>query len=143
MTNDEPDVGWAIRYENPVSDRDEQVGHKWEVPIMSLELLVRAIKSRTPISFEYNKAGKTPGLRIGNAHAAFIMRKKDGTESTKVDIVQTAGVSDTDPPVFPEWRLFDLTEISNIVLREQEAPFPIDPGYIPDTHRYEFAIAQV
>ena len=55
---------------------------------MSLELLVRAIKSRTPISFEYNKAGKTPGLRIGNAHAAFIMRKKDGTESTKVDILQ-------------------------------------------------------
>ena len=81
---------------------------------MSLELLVRAIKSRTPISFEHNKAGKTPGLRIGNAHAAFIMRRKDGTESTKVDIVQTAGVSDTDPPVFPEWRLFDLTEISNI-----------------------------
>ncbi|HKO95847.1 MAG TPA: hypothetical protein VJU86_02565 [Pyrinomonadaceae bacterium] len=52
---------------------------------MNLELLVRAIKSRTPISFEYNKADKTPGLRIGNAHAAFIMRRKDGTESTKVD----------------------------------------------------------
>jgi hypothetical protein len=36
--------------------------------------------------------------------------------------------------------MFDLTEISNIVLREQEAPFPIDPGYKGDSHRYEFAI---
>jgi len=133
MTTDEPGVGWAIHYENPVTGRDKQIGHTWEVSLMSLELLVHAIKSRTPISFEYNKADKTPGLRIGNAHAAFIMRRKDGTESTKVDIVQTAGVSDTDPPVFPEWRMFDLTEISNIVLREQEAPFPIDPGYKPDT----------
>lgn len=52
MTNDEPGVGWAIRYENPVNGRDKQVGHTWEVPLMSLELLVRAIKSRTPISFE-------------------------------------------------------------------------------------------
>jgi hypothetical protein len=140
MTNDEPGVRWAIRYENPVNGRDKQVGHTCEIPLMILELLVRAIKSRTPISFEHNKAGKTPGLRIGNAHAAFIMQRKDGTESTKVDIVQTAGVSDTYPPVFPEWRMFDLTEISNIVLREQEAPFPIDPGYIADTHRYEFAV---
>ena len=58
-------------------------------PSTSLKLLVAAIKSRSPVSFHYDKAGKIPGLRIGNPHAAFILRRKDGTESTKVDIVQT------------------------------------------------------
>jgi len=61
-------------------------------PSTSLKLLVAAIKSRSPVSFQYNKAGKMPGLRLGNPHAAFILRRKDGTESTKVDIVQTSGL---------------------------------------------------
>jgi hypothetical protein len=55
-------------------------------PSTSLKLLVAAIKSRSPVSFHYDKAGKIPGLRIGNPHAAFIMQRKDGTESTKIDI---------------------------------------------------------
>jgi hypothetical protein len=109
----------------------------------SLKLLVAAINSRSPVSFHYNKAGKTPGLRVGNPHAAFILRRKDGTESNKVDIVQTAGASDTDPPAFPEWRRFDLAAISKVVVREEEGPFRIDHRYKPDADRYQFAIAQV
>jgi hypothetical protein len=109
----------------------------------NLKLLVGAIKSRSPVSFQYNKAGKTPGLRIGNPHAAFILRRKDGTESTKIDIVQTAGVSDTEPPAFPEWRRFDFAAISKVVVREEERPFRIDPRYKPDADPYRFAIAQV
>jgi len=112
-------------------------------PSTSLKLLVAAIKSRSPVSFHYNKTGKTPGLRIGNPHAAFILRRKDGTESTKVDIVQTAGVSDTDPPAFPEWRRFDLAAISKVVVREEEAPFRIDPRYKRDADPYRVVIAQV
>ena len=114
-----------------------------EDPSRSLKLLVGAIKSRSPVSFHYDKAGKTPGLRIGNPHAAFVLRKKDGTESAKVDIVQTAGVSDTNPPAFPEWRRFDLAAISKVVVREEEGPFRIDPRYKPDADTYKFAIAQV
>jgi hypothetical protein len=109
----------------------------------NLKLLVRAIKSRSPVSFRYDKPGKTRGLRVGNPHAVFILRRKDGAESTKVDIVQTAGVSDTHPPAFPEWRRFDLAVISEIVVRDEEAPFRIDPRYKPDAEPYEFAIAQV
>jgi hypothetical protein len=63
--------------------------------LMSLEILKEAIKKRLPIEFEYNKEGKIPGLRKGNPHAVFIMRKKDGSESTKVHVVQTSGVSDS------------------------------------------------
>jgi len=109
----------------------------------NLKLLVSAIKSRNPVSFHYDKAGKTPGSRIGNPHAVFILRRKDGTESTKVDIVQTAGVSDTNPPAFPEWRRFDLADLSRVVVREEEGPFRIDPRYKPDADPYSFAIAQV
>ena len=109
----------------------------------SLKLLIAAIKSRSPISFHYNKTGKTPGLRIGNPHAAFILQRKDGTESTKIDIVQTAGVSDTEPPAFPEWRRFDLAAISRVIVRKEERPFRIDPRYKPDADPYKFAIAQV
>ena len=112
-------------------------------PSTSLKLLVAAIKSRSPVSFHYDKAGKIPGLRIGNPHAAFILQRKDGTESTKIDIVQTAGVSDTEPPAFPEWRRFDLADISKVVLREEESPFRIDPRYKPYAEPYAFAIAQV
>jgi hypothetical protein len=112
-------------------------------PSTSLKLLVAAIKSRNSVSFHYDKAGKTPGLRIGNPHAAFILQRKDGTESTKVDIVQTAGVSDTEPPAFPEWRRFDLAAISRVIVRKEEGPFRIDPRYKPDAAPYRFAIAQV
>lgn len=112
-------------------------------PSTSLKLLVAAITSRSPVSFHYDKAGKIPGLRIGNPHAAFVLQRKDGTESTKIDIVQTAGVSDTEPPVFPEWRRFDLAAISRVILRKEEGPFRIDPRYKPDADSYRFAIAQV
>src|SRR5258708_5922345 len=112
-------------------------------PSTNLKLLVGAIDSRSPVSLHYNKTGKTPGLRIGNSHAAFILRRKDGTESIKVDIVQTAGVSDTDPPAFPEWRRFDLADISKVVVRKEERPFRIDPRYKPAAAPYRFAIAQV
>ena len=112
-------------------------------PSTNLKLLIGAINSRSPVSFHYNKAGKTRGLRVGNPHAAFILRRKDGIESTKVDIVQTSGVSDTDTPAFPEWRRFDLAAISKVVVREEERPFRIDPRYKPDADPYKFAIAQV
>ena len=36
------------------------------------ELLINSIEMRKPISFEYNKQGKVPGVRIGNLHAVFI-----------------------------------------------------------------------
>jgi hypothetical protein len=110
---------------------------------MSLDVLIAAIKSRRAISFEYNKEGKVKGLRIGNPHALYIRRNKDGNESTKVDIVQTSGVSDrTDP--FPRWGIFDFSEISNISLMQPEQVFePFFPTYNPNSDNYKSVIAKI
>jgi hypothetical protein len=75
-------------------------------PSTNLKVLIRAIKSRSPVSFHYDKAGKTPGLRIGNPHAAFILHRKDGTESTKIDIVQTAAMLGATSFITPQAKIF-------------------------------------
>ena len=109
---------------------------------MSLEILKEAIKKRAPISFEYNKPGKIFGLRLGNPHAVYIMRKKDGSETTKVDIVQTDGVSDSGQE-FPSFRMFDLKELSNIKIETENTPFEISEQYKPESDRYKYVIAKV
>jgi len=109
---------------------------------MSLQLLIKAIQERKPISFEYNKAGKVAGIRIGNPHAVFIMRKKDSTESTKVHIVQTSGVTDSNPN-FPDFRMFDIVELSNIKIIDGKPPFVINEKYNPESEMYKYVIAKV
>jgi len=94
------------------------------------------------VSFEYNKQGKTPGLRVGNPHAVFIMRRKDGTESTKVHIVQVGGVSDSGQE-FPSFRMFDLSELSDVEIDQSEGGFEISDDYNPEWSGYEFVIAKV
>lgn len=107
-----------------------------------LDLFKQAIASRSPISFEYNKEGKIHGQRVGNPHAIWVMRRKDGTETTKVHIVQTDGVSDGNEP-FPSFRMFDLDEISQIVVCGSGSPFPIHPDYNPLWEGYQFVIAKI
>ncbi|MBV8873566.1 MAG: hypothetical protein JO014_12710 [Metakosakonia sp.] len=109
---------------------------------MSLRLLQQAIQQRKPISFEYIKEGKVRGERIGNTHAIFIMRRKDGTESTKVHIVQTAGVTDSEPN-FPEFRMFDLTELNNVIVLDESPRFEIDAAYNPSWAGYSNVISKV
>jgi len=109
---------------------------------MSLDVVKEAIAARSPIRFQYNKEGKTPGLRIGDPHAVFIFRRKDGTESTKVHVVQTGGVSDSGQE-FPSFRMFDLEELSHVELEPSEAPFEISDSYNPEWSGYSFVIAKV
>ncbi|MBD0845110.1 hypothetical protein PB70LOC_01969 [Pectobacterium versatile] len=109
---------------------------------MSLILLKQAIQQRKSISFEYNKEGKINGTRFGNPHAVFIMRKKDNSESTKTHIVQTAGVSDSEKD-FPDFRLFDITEITNVQILDSEPNFTIDSRYNPSWDGYAHVIAKV
>ncbi|MGP2733766.1 hypothetical protein [Serratia bockelmannii] len=109
---------------------------------MSLRLLQQAIQERKPISFEYNKEGKVRGERIGNTHAVFIMRRKDSSESTKVHIVQTAGVTDSGKD-FPDFRMFDITEITNVSIIDSEPNFVIDARYNPLWDGYAHVIAKV
>lgn len=110
---------------------------------MSLKLLKESVQKRKPISFQYNKPGKVAGERIGNVHAIFIMRRKsDGVETTKLHIVQTAGVTDT-APNFPEFRMFDIETLSNVVILEHEPDFPINEKYNPEYDGYQNVIAKV
>lgn len=110
---------------------------------MSLQLLKESVQRRKPISFEYNKPGKISGTRIGNVHAIFIMRRKsDGVETTKLHIVQTGGVTDT-VPNFPEFRMFDIETLSNVVILEDEPDFPINGKYNPEYDGYQNVIEKV
>ena len=113
----------------------------------TLETLISAIDMRTSISFEYNKEGKVKGERIGNTYAIYILTAKNtGVKSTKVDIVQTDGVSDTkDTKPFPDFRMFNIEDLSNVKLfgvKESYAP-PFDSKYKPESERYKDVIAKV
>lgn len=109
---------------------------------MSLETIRSAIQQKKPIAFEYNRPGKTPGMRIGNPHAVWVMRKKDGTESTKVHIVQVDGVTDSGQE-FPSFRMFDLGEISAAEILADSPTFEVDEKYNPEWDGYTFVIAKV
>jgi hypothetical protein len=106
---------------------------------VSLDRLSMAIKMRAPISFEY---AKTPGVRVGNPHALFVLRRHDGLETTKVDIEQTAGVSESGQP-FPSWRRFDFDQLRVIAVHEDGAPFEVSSVYNPTASVYELLIAKV
>ena len=109
---------------------------------MSLQVLKNAIEKQKPISFQYNKPGKTPVKRIGNPHAVWVMRKKDGTESTKVHIVQTEGVSDSGQEL-PSFRMFDLAVLSEVNLLEGSNTFQVSEQYNPEWNGYTFVITKV
>ena len=108
----------------------------------TLETLKRAIEKRKPIKFEYNKVGKVEGVRIGNPHAIFIFTTKTTRiQSTKVHIVQTDGVSDSNAK--NEFRTFDIQEISNIQCMEDEDSFQPDERYNPNWEGYANVIAKI
>lgn len=108
-----------------------------------IELLKKAIKMRKPISFEYNKEGKVKGKRIGNPHAVFVFTKKTGEQDIKIHIVQTAWVSDTEPSNFPDFRLFNIKEISKIEILEKEIEFLINEKYNPEWEWYKDTIVKI
>jgi len=109
---------------------------------MLLQNLKAAIGTQKSISFTYNKPGKIPGQRIGNPHAVWVMRKKDGTESTKVHVVQTGGVSDSGQEL-PSFRMFDLGVLADVEVLSDSKPFEISDQYNPEWDGYTFVIAKV
>ena len=108
-----------------------------------LDKLIKAIKEKKVIEFEYNKPEKTPGKRIGNPYAVFILTTKDGKKSTKVHLVQTDGVSDSklENP-FPEFRMFNIEELSNLELTN-ETFSKISEKYNPGWEGYKDVIEKI
>jgi hypothetical protein len=113
----------------------------------TLELLKQAITCKQQISFQYNKAGKIVGERIGNPHAVFIFTAKNtNLQSTKVHIVQTDGVSDTkgEKP-FPSFRMYNIEELSEVKILTGRLSFTpsLEEGYNPEWEGYKDVIAKV
>jgi len=111
----------------------------------TLEILKQAIKELQPISFEYNKEGKIQGKRIGNPYAVFIHTAKNSrVQSTKVHIVQTAGVSDSEKP-FPSFRMYNIEDLSNLKILREEKNFgpPFHEEYNPEWEGYIDVIVKV
>lgn len=109
---------------------------------MSLDKITLAIMHRKPISFEYNKPGKVRGIRIGNPHAVFVMHLKDGSKSLKVHLFQTGGVSDSSQSL-PDFRTFDLKDITNVFISEDSHTFEISLKYNSNWEGYQDTIIKI
>jgi hypothetical protein len=108
-----------------------------------VKILKEAIASRKPVRFKYKKTGKAPGVRIGNPHVLFIMKKKDGTQSVRLDLVQTAGITDSPDEPFPQWKNFDLLDLGAVSIVSDSLPFTPSDDYNRDSERYAFSVAKV
>lgn len=109
------------------------------------DTLKEAIALRKPIAYEYNKPGKTPGRRTGNPYVIFVFTAKDGRRSTKLHIVQTGGVSDSDDrQPLPSFRTHELEWLTNIqILNDQPSFDPSHPDYNPSWEKYDNIVAKV
>jgi hypothetical protein len=109
----------------------------------NLDLVIESVNLRKPISYEYNKPGKTPGKRYGNVHVVYIFTSKKDIQTTKVDIVQTSGVTDSPTP-FPTFKMFNIEDLGNIEIMHDEPQFKIfNEQYRPDSDRYVKPLAKV
>ena len=110
-----------------------------------IEIISEAIKLRKPISFEYNREGKITGVRVGNPHALYLYTKKsDNSETIRLDLVQTSGVTDNPQKPFPKWGPFIIDDIDNVVIDQDAEPFEVDPGYNSNASpRYDRPIEKI
>ena len=70
--------------------------------------------------------------------------KNTRIQSTKIDLVQTGGVSDTETEKpLPSWRFFNIEDISNVIILYDEQKFIPDSEYKPEVPRYENVIAKI
>lgn len=104
-----------------------------------IERIIVAMQNRRPISFEYRQEGKPEGLRVGNPHAIFRGRNKEGVDHVYVHIVQTSGVSET-LRTFPDWRMFFADKIFDVQMLESEPVYAINEGYNPNASMYSETI---
>lgn len=63
-------------------------------------------------------------------------------KSTKVHIFQTGGVSDSSQNL-PDFRMFDLADITNVIFSEDSQAFEISPKYNPNWDGYKYAITKI
>lgn len=109
----------------------------------TLWLLKKAIEEQHSISFKYNKPWKVQWVRIWDPYAIYIFTAKSWEQSTKVHLVQTAGVSDTTPPEFPDFRNFNILDLSEVVILEEKISCPLNDKYNPESKMYDNIICKL
>lgn len=103
-------------------------------------IISEAIKRKLPVQFQY--LDPPHGNRVGNPHALYEYRDMKNHRSFKLDLVQTAGVSESQRP-FPSFRMFDASKILSISILEGAGEFQTHPDYNPASERYNNAVVQV
>jgi len=109
----------------------------------TLSLLKKAIEEKKSISFKYNKPWKVEWVRVWDPYAVYIFTAKSWEQSTKVHLVQTAGVSDTVPSKFPDFRNFNILNLSEIVILEEKINYPLNEKYNPESTMYDNIICKL
>lgn len=109
------------------------------------DTLKEAIALHKPITYEYNKPGKTLGRRIGHPYAVYRARTAKGIVNINAHIVQTAGASDsTDKQPLPSFRTHTVDWLSNIEILYDEPRFEAThPDYNASSEMYRDVIAKV
>lgn len=105
-----------------------------------LSIIETAVRTRSPVSFQYVRPGKTLGIRIGNPHAVFVLRLKNGEENVYLHLLQTAGVTDSGQDL-PSWRQFFFNDVRDPQLISDGSPFAISETY--NASWYEHPIAKI
>lgn len=115
--------------------------------INNISIIEEAIKLRKPISFNYIDEDKDPGTRLGNPHIIYYKNSSRREDEVKVDIYQTAGVSDavfSGKGILPDWRPFKIIKMTNVVIKEDLHSFSAAPGYNPSSSpRYDYVIEKI
>lgn len=98
-------------------------------------LIEEAIANRHTVSFRYIKNGKTPEIRIGNPHALYLNRLKDGTENIYINLWQLEGATDSGK-VLPSWRKCIATGVTMVEVLREKGVFEIRDDYNPASYQY-------
>lgn len=111
----------------------------------TIDTLIEAIKLLKPISYEYNKPGKTSGQRVGHPYTVYRAHNDSGKVNINTHIVQVSGVSDsTDKQPLPSFRTHTLDWLSNVEILHDEPVFtPNHPDYNPNSDMYIDVFAKV
>lgn len=104
----------------------------------NIDILIKAIREKHPVKFEYIKLDKINGERIGNPYAIY---KDPDTQNINIHLYQTAGVSDSELKPTP-WRTFIIEHMQNIEIVENQV-FEVAEGYNPLYSKYSDCIEKI
>jgi hypothetical protein len=99
----------------------------------TLELLKQAISMKKPISYEYFGENSVRGTRYGNPHIIFETTK---IHKPQIHIYKTGGVCSKPGPL-PDFRAYNIEDIINVTILDEQPSFIAASGYNPFNNMYK------